>query len=346
MVWVKGELLSEIDAPGVDPTLQLARETQPCLFDRRDWFSLVTQTMPDHAPIIARAFSEGVLAWLFLARKGNHATALANWYTMAFRPVFSGGSDGTRYRPLLIAMARRLAVARPKLASITLSPVPRGDGTVAEISAAFGKAGWIVSSHQSSTSWTATVSGMSFDDYWASRPGQLRSTYKRRLGKAAFETMVLDHFDSASWADYESIYAESWKPEEGSPAFLRGLAEGEAAKGCLRLGICRIDGVAVAAQFWTVENGRALIHKLAHRESTKEFSPGTILSHAMFRHVIDQDHVDVIDFGTGNDPYKADWMDTSAPLDTILMFNPRTLAGLAGAVRARLAGLVRRGANG
>ena len=55
MVWVKGELLSEIDAPGVDPTLQLARETQPCLFDRRDWFSLVTQTMPDHAPIIARA---------------------------------------------------------------------------------------------------------------------------------------------------------------------------------------------------------------------------------------------------------------------------------------------------
>ena len=80
--------------------------------------------------------------------------------------------------------------------------------------------------------------------------------------------------------------------------------------------------------------------------SAKEFSPGTILSHAMFRHVIDQDRVDVIDFGTGNDPYKADWMDASAPLDTIKMFNPRTLAGLAGAVRARLSGLVRRGANG
>ena len=346
MVWVKGELLSDIDVIGVDPTRQLARDVQPRLFDRRDWFALVSLHMPNQAPIIARAHSEGALAWLFLAREGKHATALANWYTMAFRPVFAGSSEVGRQRPLLIAMARRLSVARPKLASITLSPVPRGDGTVAEIGSAFGKAGWIVSSHQSSTSWTASVSGMSFDDYWASRPGQLRSTYKRRLGKAAFETVVLEQFDEAAWADYESIYAESWKPEEGAPAFLRSLAEGESDKGCLRLGISRIDGVAVAAQFWTVENGRALIHKLAHRESAKEFSPGTILSHAMFRHVIDQDRVDVIDFGTGNDPYKADWMDASAPLDTIEMFNPRTLVGLAGAVRVRLAGLVRRGANG
>jgi Acetyltransferase (GNAT) domain len=345
MVWVKGELLSEIDTISVDPTRQLARDAQGNLFDRREWFALVANHMPENSPIIARASSEGALAWLFLTRSGDRVTGLANWYTMAFRPLYSGDSDPARQQMMLTAVARRLAAARPAIASITLAPVPVVDGTSETVSRAFEKGGWRISRHQSSTSWTATVSGMSFDEYWAARPGQLRSTYKRRLGKANFDTVVLDHFDEQAWADYESIYAESWKTEEGSPTFLRALAEREGAAGCVRIGICRIDGEAVAAQFWTVENGRALIHKLAHRESAKEFSPGTILSAAMFRHVIDKDHVDIIDFGTGNDPYKADWMDTSAPLETIIAYNPRTLAGLAGSAKAALSRLVRRGAN-
>jgi Acetyltransferase (GNAT) domain len=342
MVWVKGELLSELDAAGVDPTRQLERAAQANLFDRRDWFSLVAEHLPDAAPIIARASSEGALAWLYLTRNGNRVSGLSNWYTMAFRPVLAGDGDTTRHRIMLTAIARRLAAASPGIATITLSPVPTADGSADLIARAFAKGGWQVSRYQSSTSWTASVSDMSFDDYWAARPGQLRSTYKRRLGKANFETEVLDHFDEATWADYESIYGESWKPEEGCPPFLRALAEREGEAGCLRLGICRIDGVPVAAQFWTVENGRALIHKLAHRESAKEFSPGTILSHALFRHVIDQDHVDVIDFGTGDDPYKADWMDASTPLETITAHNPRTLAGLAGSAKTALSRLVRR----
>jgi hypothetical protein len=33
----------------------------------------------------------------------------------------------------------------------------------------------------------------------------------------------------------------------------------------------------------------------------------------MFAHVIDVDRVAAIDFGTGDDPYKADWMDHTRP---------------------------------
>jgi CelD/BcsL family acetyltransferase involved in cellulose biosynthesis len=109
----------------------------------------------------------------------------------------------------------------------------------------------------------------------------------------------------------------------------------------LRLGICRIDGVPVAAQLWTVENGVALIHKLAHRESAAELSPGTILSAAMFRHVIDEDNVNMVDFGTGNDHYKADWMDGNTTLMQLSAFNPATVSGLAGAAKAGLSRLVR-----
>src|SRR3546814_12565678 len=71
--------------------------------------------------------------------------------------------------------------------------------------------------------------------------------------------------------------------------------------GHLRMGIARRDGLAVAAQLWTVENGVALIHKLAHREDAGAGSPGTLLSHASFRPVIDTDTVPRIDFGTGDD---------------------------------------------
>jgi CelD/BcsL family acetyltransferase involved in cellulose biosynthesis len=62
----------------------------------------------------------------------------------------------------------------------------------------------------------------------------------------------------------------------------------------------------------------------------------------MFRHVIDKDNVDVIDFGTGNDPYKADWMDRSTPLMLITAHNPITATGLLGAAKAGLSRLVRR----
>ncbi len=345
MVWVKGELLDALDAPGLDPTDHLTRLEQANLFDRLDWFKRVAAHLPDHAPVVARVASEGMLCWLFLARQGKSATGLSNWYSMAFRPVFSGDPDETRKLLMLTAIARRLATANPKIASLTIAPVPHEDGSAPLLAKAFAKGGWSVYAAQSSTSWTANVSGMSFDEYWAARPGQLRSTHKRKLAKADFKTEVHTEFSADAWAAYESIYENSWKPEEGSPAFLRDLAEREGLAGCLRLGMCHMDGVPVAAQFWTVENGRALIHKLAHLQSAHEASPGTILSAAMFRHVIDEDHVDVIDFGTGNDPYKADWMDGSAALIAVRAFNNRTVAGMAGAAKAGLSRLVRRPAS-
>ena len=344
MLWVKGELLTEIDAPGVDPTGQLDRSGQTSLFDRRDWFRRVWRH-GGGMPLIARAASEGALGWLFLNReKAGRATSLANWYSFAFRPVFSGNPDPARQRAMMTAIAKRLRAAKPRIATITLSPVPENDAEL--LLGAFRKGGWTTSAQQGSTSWTANVSGMSFDDYWSARPGQLRSTFKRKAGKAECETQILTAFDEAAWAEYEEVYAESWKPEEGAPAFLRELAIAESEAGCFRLGLCRIDGIAVAAQFWTVENGRALIHKLAHRETAKELSPGTILSAAMFRHAIDIDRVDTIDFGTGDDAYKADWMDSRAALWTIEAFNPATLAGLGGATKSRLSGLVRRQRDG
>jgi CelD/BcsL family acetyltransferase involved in cellulose biosynthesis len=90
--------------------------------------------------------------------------------------------------------------------------------------------------------------------------------------------------------------------------------------------------LGVAAQCWTVENSVAYIHKLAHFESHKALSPGTTLSAALFKHVIDVDQVRLVDFGTGDQGYKADWMEATRPryrIDCLNPARPRTWAPLA-----------------
>ena len=139
----------------------------------------------------------------------------------------------------------------------------------------------------------------------------MRTTLKRKAKKVEVE--IVEDFDPNLWDAYETIYAESWKPTEDEPDLLRRFAEAEGAAGRIRLGVARADSTPVAAQFWTVENGTAYIHKLAHLESAKPISPGTTLSAALFEHVIDRDKVDLVDFGTGSDAYKADWMEEVRP---------------------------------
>ncbi len=142
----------------------------------------------------------------------------------------------------------------------------------------------------------------------SARPsGPLRTTLKRKAKKVEIE--IVDSFDAKAWRDYEVVYQSSWKPSEGKPAMLRRFAEQEGAAARLRLGIARSGGRAVAAQFWTVEDGTAFIHKLAHVDEAVPISAGTVLTAALFERVIDTDDVHMVDFGTGDDPYKSMWME-------------------------------------
>jgi CelD/BcsL family acetyltransferase involved in cellulose biosynthesis len=48
------------------------------------------------------------------------------------------------------------------------------------------------------------------------------------------------------------------------------------------------------------------------------------LSAALFQHVIDWDRVTLVDFGTGDQSYKADWMEAVRPRYRIDCLNPAT----------------------
>lgn len=344
-MWVKGEYFDDFDTAAGAARGSLDRAGQEYLFDRLEWFRRTwAHCPPGERPLIARAVSEGAQAWLFLAREERGAlVGLSGWYTLAFRPVFVGRADDALRLKLLTAIAARMRAKALGIASITLSPVPVEDGSADLIARAFARRGWSVSRRPATVNWIAEIEeGAKFDEWWARLPGEVRSTVSRKQKKGAVAIEIADHFDEDSWSAYEAVYGESWKPDEGAPDFLRSMAESEGAAGTLRLGVARIAGRPVAAQLWTVENGVAIIHKLAYAEDASEHSPGTLLSAAMFRRAIDEDRVTLIDYGTGDDGYKSAWMDRARPLERIALFNRSTPAGLLGAAKARLAGLVRR----
>ena len=325
------ELFHDLDAVERDADGTLAREHRPSTFERLDWFRSVHRfTPPAGDLLVVRAREQSSAAWLFLARQGGKAVPLANWYSLRFGVIEKGGA----------ALADVLAegLRRAGIGSLSLSPLTESD----PLAGALKRRGWLTRFSPSSVNWQVRTAGLSFDEYWAARPSRLRNTAKRRAKTAGLELRIHDRFDPAAWSDYETIYENSWKPAEGSPALMREFAAAEGAAGTLRLGLAYQGGAPVAAQLWTVEAGRATIHKLAYREDAKQHSPGTVLSAEMFRHVIDKDRPELIDFGLGDDAYKAEWMDEKVPLYRLEAYDLKSLKGLAALGRAAGSKLVPR----
>lgn len=324
-------LYDDLDAVAADAGGALDRAAQPSLFGRLDWFRLIHDFCPPKGKLAALRGRDGARqAWLFLAADGATARAYTAWYSLRFDAVGDVRSD------VMTSIAK--AVRDSGIASVELAPVADPE----PLRAAFAKAGWRVFVTPKTGNWRIATAGLDFATYWAARPGQLQNTAKRRARTAALDIEIYDRFDARAWADYENVYRASWKPEEGSFPLLRALAEQEGAAGTLRLGVARKNGRPVAVQLWLVEQGEATIHKLAYAEEAKAMSPGTLLGMEMFRRALDVDRVAAIDYGTGDDGYKKDWMAERRVLWQIEAFNPRSLRGLIGAARAWASALVAR----
>lgn len=325
------------DTVNVVQALGLAPAAAYGPFDRLAWFTVLENEGGKDA-FVALAREGEAFAMLPLMRDGRGLASLANWYSFTWRPVASAGADTA---PLVTAIARSLA---ERFARVTLAQVPNEEGSADRLEAAFRAGGWTVLREAHDVNHYLDLGGRSYAEYLAARPGPLRTTLKRKAGK--IKTRIIPQFEPSAWDSYERIYAASWKPEEGAPAMLRAFAEQEGAAGRLRLGLALADGEPVAAQLWTVETGVAYIHKLAHLERATPLSAGTVLTAALMQHVIDQDGVREVDFGTGDDRYKRDWMEAVRPryrLDCLRADEPRNWPIL---VKARLRQLVSRGRAG
>lgn len=330
---VNVELFDNLEAVREAAGSLLTREQRPWLFERLDWLQLVHDHTPPEGRMVAVQAQNGQAgAWLFVSVENGTAVAFSNWYCLRFGPVVIGDNADAAVGALARGL-RRAGVKR-----MFLEPLGEDD----PLPSALRRHGWMTRLSPKNVNWHIRTSGMTFEQYWASRPSKLRNTAKRRAKAAALDLKVHFCFDEQAWADYETVYNASWKPAEGSPALMRKFAQQEGAAGTLRLGVAYRDGQPVAAQLWVTENKIATIHKLAYREDARHYSPGTILSMEMFRIAIDEDKVDVIDFGIGGDGYKADWMTDNAPLYALTAYDMFSFGGLAGIGRSLASKLVDR----
>jgi hypothetical protein len=161
--------------------------------------------------------------------------------------------------------------------------------------------------------WFLRLNGQSYSEYMHRRPSKLRNTIERKHRKLKREHTIeihiaVGHEVPALMHAYYSVYGASWKAKELYRDFLDGMVARFSQQGWSRLGILSIDGQPIAAQLWFVVEKKASIFRLAYDQHWQHYSPGSILTAELMRHVIDEDQVKEIDFLVGNDAYKQDWM--------------------------------------
>jgi len=288
-----------------------AQAEKDSIFFSRPWFDNLHRSNPDlcRKILLACVIEDGnVLAILPLEmRSKEHWYALTNLYSSLYTLLLDAR------RPHEVAECLAQGLVRRKFALLRLDPVAADDVNLHYFRQAMESIGVSCQRRFCFYNWIHRIRGQSFSEYMQARPSRVRNTIARKARKLEREhgytiRLFSDGDLQQSLEDYSTVYNKSWKANEIYGDFIEGLASQLAAKGWLRLAVLYIEGIPVAAQFWFVVCGRASIFKLVYDEEWRAYSPGSILTRYLMEHVIDLDKVSEIDFLTGNDSYKQDWM--------------------------------------
>lgn len=316
------------------------------LFTSPAWFHTVQAHAmpPQSAPLFLTAtLNDQVVGLLALRRHGRTLESLTTPYSCAYAPVLRAGMTPHDRIVACTALAQACA-AWPVL---RLDAMDADAPTTADLIAGARATGLAVRRFNHFGNWHESVATLTWADYLAQRPGKLRNTVRRKtaaLQRQAGSITILQGINDleAGITAYEDVYARSWKQAEPFPRFNAAMMRNFAPLGQLRLGLMALDGRAIAAQIWLVAQGRATVVKLAHDEAFQAASPGTVLTAHMLRHLLDQERVQTIDFGRGDDPYKQGWASQRQQKIGLLLINPRRPAGLATLTRQMMGGALRR----
>lgn len=338
-----------LDAPG-----------EGCFFATRLWFdTLLAHALPAGAvPLLAADPGRTVL--LPLWQRDGRLASLAGDYSLAWRPLVSPGTEESA----LVAAGRCLAglvrFRRPMLWELLDPALP----SLPPLLAGFRAGRAVAARFDSAGNWHEDLgAGASWPAYLAARDPALRTTITRKLARAA-RTHRLEVVTApgpaleAGIAAYEDVRGRSWKPHEPFPRFDAALLRAIAPAGLLRLGILREaeGGRAVAAQYWVLDRAagqgggqeggqgerRATVLKLAHDETARAASPGTVLTAMMIKGLIEEDGVRVLDFGRGDDAYKRLWVGTRRQRTGFVIADPLSPWGAAALARQAAGAALRR----
>ncbi|MBY0578908.1 MAG: GNAT family N-acetyltransferase [Burkholderiales bacterium] len=283
---------------------------------------------------------KGVLP-MMSAAGSRRLEAVSNYYTSLFMPIL-GETDDAALGSLVEA------VSSERWDRIDLHPMDADSPVFEQCAEAFRSCGMIVLPYFCFGNWYLKLDGRSYGEYFETLPSKLKNTLKRKTkqlhaaNQARMEIVTEVGEIDAAIAAYEKVYNSSWKVPEPYPEFMPGLIRTCAEQGWLRLGLVFIGAEPVAAQVWIVKDGIAAIYKLAYDERFSKLSAGSILTAGLMRHVIDVDRVNEVDYLTGDDDYKRDWMSHRRERWGLSAYNRRTLRGFCMGTALQMAGFARR----
>jgi CelD/BcsL family acetyltransferase involved in cellulose biosynthesis len=278
--------------------------------------------------------------------RGRTLSGMANYYSSLFGPVVDPAT--TDLEPVLDALAARLARDDVPWDTVDLHPMSRESPAYEGMMAALSRAGFAAHRYFCFGNWYLPVNGQSYEAWLNTRTSRLSKTgrrTRRTLGAGQhfrFELFTSPGEVERGIADYETVYHSSWKIPEPHPQFVAGLMRTCAEQGWLRLGIGYYDGQPAAAQIWIVVEGIASIFKMAYDERFSKYSIGTAVSLTLMEHAIETDKVHTVDYLSGDDAYKRDWMTDRRERWGIVAYNLRTPQGLLAAAKQKAGGVVKR----
>ena len=283
------------------------------IFFSRPWFECMTVTaLEDKHTLVLACVVDGdnVMAILPLMESTGNKT----WYALrhGFTPLYSlllADDDQERVLDRLSQGLDQLPVH-----GLLLEPVSTDDREINGLQKKLEIAGFSCEHIFRHYNWIYRLQGKSYVEYMAERPAQLRNTISRKKRKLEREygyeiRLYTGDEVLAHMSDYYVVYNASWKQNEiRNVGFQDCFIEDFSKAGWSRLAILYVKGQPVAAQLWFVRHGKASIFRLAYDKAWKKYSTGSILTSYLMEYVIDTDKVNEIDFLTGNDAYKQEWM--------------------------------------
>lgn len=261
---------------------------------------------------------------------GRQIQSLSNFYTTLYAPIIGAGLSAVALAEFISALRRALS----PVVSFRFDLMDPLTPSFVILKQALRMAGFSPYDYFCTGNWYLPVQ-CQWKEYLHERDGLLRSTIKRMTKKIATAGGTMELISEVrdverGLADYQKVYANSWKTPEPYLDFIPGLLQTCAKRGWLRLGIARIGNKPIAAQIWIVANGKASIYKLAYDQAFKAQAPGTLLTAMLMEHALDVDRVTEVDYLIGDDNYKKNWMSHRRERWGIIAYNAKTIGGAIG----------------
>jgi len=263
---------------------------------------------------------------LMQQKKDGPFTSLANYYSGLYGPT--GELENLQDLSLVKWQSAAEFMRSAGGAVIRIQPLEAESQWVDALQNGFKATGYWTDRFFCFANWYQNVPSGGFKAYWSQRPGALQNSVergRRRLCRAGSWHIKIYTQEAADLeqaiAAYEKVYAQSWKSPEPCVHFMPSLLRIAAYEGWLRLGILWLEEQPLAVQVWLVYRSKANIYKLAYAQGMERFSPGSVLTAALMEHVMDIDNVQEVDYLSGDDHYKRDWMEERRERIGLLAFD-------------------------